>query len=184
MHEVAFQQISKVYDAVHNNTINLIQYWMTYSLNTWRWWITVALTILPWVIWIIVRKKDSTARLLFAGVIVMVIASSLENVGISLGFWWFQYKILPIPTTNVMWSYSLLPVITMLLLQFKPKINPLIKATVLGAGGSFIGLPIFKWLGMYHPKQWSHFYSFFIVIVIYLIAHFVVKRSSFSRLEN
>src|SRR5665648_869706 len=106
----------------------------------------------------------------------------LETIGVSQGYWWYLYHLLPFPTTNSIWSYSLMPVSIMLLLQWKPNISPLIKAIVYSAVASFIGLRIFEWLGMYHPKHWSNIYSFVIVIVIYLIADFVSKRSSFKKL--
>lgn len=70
----------------------------------------------------------------------------------------------------------------MLLLQWKPNISPLIKAIVYSAVSAFVGLPMFRLLGMYHPKQWSNIYSFVITVVIYLIADFVSKRSSFEKL--
>lgn len=73
----SFQKLSKIYDTVQNTTMDLRHLWITYSLFTWRWWLTVALTILPWVIWIIIRKKESTARLLLAGLTVMVISALL-----------------------------------------------------------------------------------------------------------
>jgi uncharacterized membrane protein len=83
---------------------------------------------------------------------------------------------------NAMWSYSLMPVSIMLLLQWKPNISPIIKAIVYSTLVSFISLRVFEWLGMYHPKHWSNIYSFVITIVIYLIADFVSKRFSFEKL--
>ena len=184
MNEVVFQQLSKIYEQVQQTTMNMQKLWLTHSVFTWRWWLTVTLTILPWVIWFIVRKKESSARLLFAGVVAMAISSLLENIGISRGYWWVQFKLLPVPTTNTMWSYSLVPVTIMLVLQYKTHLNPLLKAIVYSAIASFGGLFIFQLLGMYHPKHWSNFYSFIIMIIIYLVCNYVVTRSSFDKFSK
>ena len=182
MNEEGAQQLAKVYDAIHSSTMEMQKLWLTTSVFTWRWWLTVCFAIVPWIVWLVVRKRESTARLMFAGVTVMVLAAFLETIGIIRGYWWYRYHLLPILTANIMWSYSLMPVSIMLLLQWKPNISPLIKAIVYSAIASFIGLRIFEWLGMYHPKQWSNIYSFVITIVIYLIADFVSKRSSLEKL--
>lgn len=83
-----------------------------------------------------------------------------------------------------MWSYSVFPVTLMLFLQYKTSINPLIKASVFSAIGSFIIQPIAKLLDLYHPKQWSNYYSFIILFVIYLFANFVATRSSFDKISE
>ena len=182
MNDEGLQQLTKVYDAIQSSTMEMQKIWLTTSVFTWRWWLTVCLVIVPWIVWLVARKRESTARLMFAGVTVMVLAVFMETIGVSQGYWWYRYHLLPFPTTNSMWTYSLIPVSTMLLLQWKPNISPLIKAIVYSAVVSFIGLRIFEWLGMYHPKHWSNIYSFVIVIVIYLIADFVSKCSSFKKL--
>ena len=56
------------------------------------------------------------------------------------------------------------------------------KPWLLVAIAAFIGLPVSEWLGLYDPQHWSNIYSYVIVIVIYLIADFVSRRSSFEKL--
>ncbi len=85
-------------------------------------------------------------------------------------------------TRFIPWDFTLLPVITMAFLQYKPMINPLVKATVFSLIGSFGAQPLFVVLGYYSPKHWHHYYSFPIFIVIYLVAQFVVTRNNFKRL--
>lgn len=36
-------------------------------LFTWQWWFGIALFIVPWIIWFILRNKESTGRLLLGG---------------------------------------------------------------------------------------------------------------------
>jgi hypothetical protein len=41
-----------------------IKIWAEYELFSALWWMSVVLTLLPWVIWLLVRPKESTDRLL------------------------------------------------------------------------------------------------------------------------
>ncbi len=176
------QELSRIYDMIAQASFDMQNYWLHNVLFHWRWWLSLGLTIVPWIIWILLRKKPSTARLMFAGATVMVLSSLLETIGVSRGYWWYGPKSIPIPTTNLMWSYSLMPVTIMFVLQYKPHIKPLIKAVLYSAVACYVGMPIFSFLSLYVQKHWSLFYSFVITIVIYLVADFVAKRSTFAKL--
>jgi hypothetical protein len=139
------------------------------------------LTILPWILWIKIRKKESTDRLLFSGFIVLIISSWLDFMGSELGFWAYLVDVDPLSPSFVAYDFTLIPVSVMLLLQYKPNINPLLKAIVFSGVASFIFQPLLVWLGFYDPKIWKHYYSFPILIAIYLIADFSVKRKNFEK---
>jgi hypothetical protein len=68
----------------------------------------------------------------------------------------------------------------MLWLQFKPTLNPFLKAVIYSSLTSFIGEPLFEWIGFYTTVKWSVFYSFPIYIMIYLIAERISKAKSFD----
>lgn len=149
---------------------------------TWRWWLGLALTIVPWIIWFRIRKKDSTSRLLFAGFITLILSSYMDIVGQQLGLWVYYVDIEPINPSFEMFDFSLLPITTMLFLQYKPNISPIIKSVVYSVTGSFIIQPLFIFLKFYNPVHWKNFYSIPFLIVIYLTAHYCVTRKSFSKL--
>jgi hypothetical protein len=172
----------KVYNLLQQSTDLHIEIWTEYIVFTWRWWLVALLTILPWIIWWKFRKKESTHRLLFAGFFSIIISILMDNVGARFGWWYYQYEVIPFSPAFKPWDVSLMPVITMFFLQFKPKVNVFLKAIIYAAIISFGAEPIFKWLGFYVYPNWEYTFSFIIYFFIYLIANFVVTRNHFESL--
>lgn len=161
----------------------MISNWLKNTLFGWEWWLGITLAIIPWAAWLIFRKKESTYRLLLAGMFVMLISSWLDVMGILFGLWSYYHNVVPFSPSFVPWDFTLLPVITMFLLQLKPAIKPIYKAIVFAFFSSFVGEPIFVWLGLYNPKHWEYIYSFPIIIAIYLVADWISKRTDFEELK-
>ena len=151
-------------------------------LFTWHWWFNLALTIVPWVVWIIIRKKDSTYRLLTAGLFSMFLSSFLDVVGVALGLWGYNSVLIPLIPPFSPWDSSLFPVAVMIFIQYCPKINIFLKAIIYSAISSFIVEPFFALINFYEPKHWNYFYSFIIVIIIYLICDFLTTRKSYKEI--
>ncbi|MGI6119872.1 MAG: CBO0543 family protein [Desulfosporosinus sp.] len=159
------------------------QYWLNDVLLTWRWWLLVILTIVPWIIWLLLRKKDSTYRLLLAGLSAALIASYLDKFGYWLSLWSYPIITMPIMPPHSPWNLTLAPVLIMLTIQFKPQISPYLKAVVFSLVCAFVFQPLSDLLGFYNPKVWHHYYSVPFFIVIYLIAHFLATRKEFRPLK-
>lgn len=178
MSDNSWQIISKIRE------LNSIQdpYWISYTLFSWQWWVGIFLTIAPWVLWIIVRKKDSTNRLLFVSLFVILFTSYLDFLGCEMTLWYYEYKALPTIPSYIPWDFSMFPVTIMLLLQYKPNYNPFIKGACFGVFAAFIFEPIFAMLHLYTPIKWKFIYSFPIYIMLYLISHFLSRRRNFGPL--
>jgi xanthine/uracil permease len=136
----------------------------------------VILTVVPWILWLFFRKKESTYRLLASGLIVMLISSWLDFVGIALGLWHYNFDVLPLLPSYLPWDFTLIPVIIMFLIQFKPRSNPFIKALIFAGGSAFIGEPFFESIKTYTPENWKYIYSFPFLFCIYLLGHFISCR--------
>jgi len=174
--------MQEAYNAIHDIHKNVVRIWMENSLFTWKWWLGVGLTIIPWVIWIIIHKKDSTDRLLYAGLATVLIASWLDFIGIAFGLWSYSYSVVPAMPAYIPWDLSLIPTIIMLLIQYKPTLHPLIKAIFFGGMSAFVGGPFFTWIDLYNMHEWKSIYSFGIYIIVYLFTHYMSKRSRFNTL--
>ncbi|WP_079525194.1 CBO0543 family protein [Halobacillus hunanensis] len=155
------------------------QIWMDHIVFTWRWWIGVIVIIICLGVWIWLRKKRCSDRLFYAGFFVAFTATFLDSFGEYFGIWTQQYEVFP-AFAYLPWDAFMLPTIIMLLLLFKPHIHPLLKALLLGAFTSFIGLPLMSWLDIYEPTHWKFIYSLPIQMVIYLLAHFFSRRKHFD----
>ncbi|MCX7924055.1 MAG: hypothetical protein N3B21_18900 [Clostridia bacterium] len=178
------QKVEKVNELLHEANAELYRFWLSDMLFKWHWWINVALTVVPWIVWIIIRKKESTHRLLYAGSVMALISTLLDTLGMSLGLWGYNSKLIPIIPPFVPWDLCLIPVSTMILLQYFPRINPWIKAIVYALAGSFIVQPLAEWIGLYNPKVWKHYYSFPFVIVLYMLANYLFTRKEFMEIKS
>jgi hypothetical protein len=171
-----------VYNLISQANDDMIKLWFKYTFLTWRWWLGVGLAIIPWVLWLIFKKKESANRLLFVGFFIMLITSWIDLMGILFGLWSYYFNVVPFSPAFIPWDFTLLPVSIMFLLQIKPKISPVIKAIAFSVFSSFLAELFFVWLGTYNPKYRKYFHSFPIVIVIYLISDWFSKRSDFKKL--
>ncbi|WP_227940094.1 CBO0543 family protein [Alkalihalobacillus deserti] len=157
-----------------------IQIWLDHVFLTWRWWIGAAVIVLCLLIWFRLRKQESADRLFYAGSFTAILTTFLNLTGLTFGLWEYRYELLP-AEAYIPWDFFLLPTVIMLLLLFKPHINPWFKAIFLGVLVSFVGLPMLSWLGLYEPINWNYIYSFPIMMVIYFLAHFISRRNIFSK---
>ncbi|OLS41132.1 CBO0543 family protein [Bacillus sp. MRMR6] len=161
-----------------------IEIWFEHVLFTGLWWMGVGLSTIPWVLWFIFRKKESTDRLLYAGFYVMTISLILDVLGDQLGFWHYRFNVMPILPTYFPWDITLMPVAILFLLQVKPNINPWIKAVFFALITSYLAEPFFHWIDVYAPMAWKYTYSVPIQIFIYMTAHYLSSRNQFAPLKK
>ncbi|MGO4886160.1 CBO0543 family protein [Anaerobacillus sp. MEB173] len=176
-------QIFDDYFLKQNQLMNeKFQIWLEHSLFSWQWWFGLILLVISIIFWIKFRKKDSTNRLLYSGFFVAIVASFLDLIGTSLGLFHYHYEIFPFAANYLPWSIIMLPISIMIFLQIKPKANPFFKAAIYSAVASFIVLPFLNFIEIYHPIRWNYFYSFPILVTLYLITHFLVRRNNFEKI--
>jgi hypothetical protein len=151
--------------------------WLNEILFSWRWWLNIALTIIPWLIWIKYRDRKNTIRLLFVGLTVAGVTEVLDVLGMSYGFWHYDWTVLPLFPIYIPWNFTLFPVTIMFLLQIKPKANVYIKALLFAAFSGYAMEPLFEKLGMYHNIKWSSFKSFIIYVFLYLFFNWIYNKA-------
>ncbi len=159
-----------------------ITFWINSIFLSWRWWLCTIIVLGAWILWFIFRNKKCTSRLLLAGFLTMSIAELLDTMGEQLGIWSYNIDVEPFSPAFVTFDITLLPVATMIFLQYKPNANPFIKALIFSGIGSFVAQPVFAFLGIYNRQLWKDYYSFPIFIVIYLAAHYISRLNSFDKL--
>lgn len=176
--ENAYQLIKEGHTMMSDAVVNAF-------LFTWQWWLGIGLIILPWIFWLMFRKRESTGRLLFAGVITMMLSITIDLIASSLGLWTYPVKFSPIASQLFLpYHFSLAPVAIMFFLQIKPNANPFIKSIIFSALAAFIGMNAFDMLGFYNPKGWSTFYDFFIYLFLFFIAYWFSRMDSFKKLNE
>jgi len=178
-------QVERAYKKIQeaNNLVN--DAIMNAFLFTWQWWLGVALYIMPWVVWVIFRKKESTARLLLSGFTAIITGLIIDIFAMSMGKW--SYPITFVPNTNVMflpYHFSMLPVGVMFALQIKPNMNPFIKGTIFGVFSAYLIEPFFAINGFYNSKGWPYLYDVFIYLFIYLVSYWFSTIDHFEKLRS
>lgn len=157
-----------------------LRYWKENTLFHWDFWISLLFIIVPILFWIIIRKRDSSNRLLFVGFFVVIISSWFDFLGVQFGLWYYTGKVVPSIPSYIPWDFIIFPVFIMTLIQIKPNFSPFIKSIIFAGISAFIGEPLFIWLGFYKMTGWHLYYSFPIYIVIYLMAN---KMSTLNNFE-
>lgn len=176
------ERMNKLFEQFHQIHKEMVTIWSRSIIDTWQWQAALAMMIILWVVWLKIRKRESTGRLLLSGFFVLIISSWFDFLGIAAGWWRYHMVELPTLPSFLLWDFTYLPITVMLLLQIKPQMNPWIKAVLFGVLVSFVGEPIFTWVDYYEPIKWKHYYSLPIYSVIYLCAHAVSRTNRFEPL--
>jgi len=177
------QQADCLFKGLHDLHVKFYKLWTSSVFLTWRWFFGISLIIVPWIVWFIIKKKQSTDRLLYAGFSVMLMSSFLDVVGIALGLWSYPFNVFPLMPEFIPFDICALPVATMVLIQIFPKVKPVYKALFYAAAGSFIFQPLMHLISLYDPMQWQNYYSFPILAGIYMAADFFATRTRFEKLK-
>lgn len=104
----------------------------------------------------------------------------LDGIGVQLGLWGYVYDIFPFIPGYVPWDLTLLPIMTMVFIEIKPKINPFYKSLIFSSFNSFIGEPLADYSKIYEPLNWEVYYSFPIYIILYLISDKIARGKVFN----
>jgi hypothetical protein len=115
------KEVIKLIDSNQNQIEQLIdqkiQFWFDHVLFSGLWWMGVALSIIPWILWFFIRKRESTDRLLYIAFYVMSIAVVLDILGDQLGLWHYRYHVIPVLPTYFPWDITLMPLTILVFLQ-------------------------------------------------------------------
>ncbi|MGN7942184.1 MULTISPECIES: CBO0543 family protein [Bacillaceae] len=176
--EIGYEQLIKANKLMSEAVVNDFMF-------TWQWWFGLGLFIIPWIVWFLLRDKESTGRLLMGGFATIILSLIIDLIALSYGLWSYPMKFLPIsPVLFLPYHLSLAPVSVMLVLQIKPRNRPLLKGLIFAAIAAFGGMNFFALIDFYNPKGWSTIYDFFIFLVIYFVAYWFSNMDSFKKLRN
>ncbi|WHY86187.1 CBO0543 family protein [Neobacillus novalis] len=154
-------------------------------LFTWQWWFGIGLFVVPWIIWLLLRKRESTGRLLLAGFITIILALIIDLIAVEVGLWRYPMKFSPVaPMLLLPYHFSLVPVAIMFVLQIKPKANSLLKGAIFAALAAFGAMKFFVWIHFYDPKDWLSIYDFCIYLFLFYVAYWFSKIGGYESLAE
>jgi hypothetical protein len=137
-----------------------IEYFIQKELFTWQWWFLLALSILPWVLWLVIRDKQRQGKLLLGGISVGLIAVIADVTGSQAGFWFYCIKLIPSIPPLLPYDLSLMPVSFMLIQQYtKKRWQRYMVFAIFSVGTAFLIEPVLELMKVYTHVSWKHYYS-------------------------
>ena len=146
-------------------------YWTEHTLFHWDFWLSWFFAILPWILWYRYHKKENRGRQLLGGFLALIISSWLDFIGVSTGLWYYTGLTIPTIPSYVPWDFCIIPVFVMFLLEFKPEASVYWKAAIFAGVSSFVGEPLFLWLGFYIALYWNLLLSVPIYFLLFLLCY-------------
>jgi hypothetical protein len=180
----AVRESIKAYDLDEQATRQLIHAWLVSQLFTWKWWSNVGLAVIPWVVWAFVRRRASTHRLLYVGLVILTVGSYLDFFGVTYGFWRYHIEIVPTMPSYLPWDFTMYPVGAMLFFQYAPELSAYLKALLFACISALVTEPLFTLLQFYEPVKWSVVYSLPLHFLTYLVGHWFGTRMAFAPLSR
>ncbi|TYS16598.1 hypothetical protein FZC78_11430 [Rossellomorea vietnamensis] len=151
--------------------------WFRYEFLTEKWFILLAFFLVPWIIWIFLKKRHLLTESVLFGVLVMFITLLVDTVGLQFQFWEYPIEFLPVIPRGLPFDVCMVPAPYMLMYQYFRTWNSFIKALlVMAACFAFIGEPFSIWLNLVHYINWHYFYSFVYYIVLGISIRFLIIK--------
>ncbi|MCL6548541.1 MAG: hypothetical protein K6T30_06495 [Alicyclobacillus sp.] len=168
-------------DVLAQHQMLYAHWWHAHVLFTWRWWLEVAFAVLPPGLWWMWRRRESTMRLVTAGLFVLLVSSWLDFIGTSFGLWCYPYPLLPTRPPFLPWEVMLAVEYTTLV-QWRLPLPAWGKGLAAGFLNAFVVEPSVRTLGMYDPAHWRYVFSLPLYALIYLAADRLARRPTFAAL--
>jgi hypothetical protein len=168
----AFEEIVEVQQTLHRLRFD---YWIEHDIFSWQWWLLLSMLIIPWVIWYKVIPKENKAVVLSFGLLIGLLSSQLDEIGVMTGTWSYPYQLVQTNRGLNPYNFTLIPVGYMIVYQYFKKWKPFILGNiVIGFIAAFGAEPLLKYVGIYQPFHWKYYYSLPIYIVLPIIFRVIV----------
>lgn len=136
-----------------------LEYWHSHVFSL-PWYILTVPSILFLIIWWNVVDKKRLVEIALYGLMIALIASSLDEAGSMLSLWEYPYKVDPLFPRLVTTDLVFLPVFYMLIYQRYTDWKSFFWASLIQAlVFSFILEPMLVKISLYVLLKWSHAYS-------------------------
>lgn len=154
-----------------------IDHWLGDTLGSWRWWVLIGVLILPWFIWYRLVDKKKLPELVLFGLVIMVFASSLDEIGFVTGRWSYPVEVVPMLLRLVPADYTVLPITFMLIYQYCPTWKRYFwRLVIISSVFAFIAEPLLVYFGFYILINWFYWYSFIGYIIMGSVSRWIVRK--------
>lgn len=157
-------------------TFARIENWLHHDLFTWQWCLLVSVLIIPWFIWWHYVDRERLLEITLLGAIVFIISSFSDAVLTELGYWSYEYQVIPLWPRLISADFSVLPISYMFIYQYSKEWKDfLLIMIIVAAFFAFVGEPFLMWLKIYKLHQWKHIYSFPLYIALGILIRYLLR---------
>ncbi|OZM58078.1 hypothetical protein CIB95_00420 [Lottiidibacillus patelloidae] len=163
----SFENVIDVQKELHHLRF---EYWKGHDLFSLQWWGLLLMFIVPWIIWYKVIPKEKKAEVLSYGLLIGLLSSQLDEIGVMTGTWAYPYQLVQTNRGLNPYNFTLIPVGYMIVYHYFTKWKHFILGNVvIGVIAAFIAEPFLDYTGIYKPINWHYYYSLPIYIVLPII---------------
>lgn len=159
-----------------------MEYWLNENLFSFGWWVLLVTTIGLFIVWVIILDKKRIFEIITYGLMVAIIAMTLDMLGISLLLWNYPNSLTPSHSVTEIHIVQM-PVIYMIVYQYFNKWKTfLIVAAISAFIFALILEPLLEWLQIYKLYQWKFIYSLVPYFVIAVVLKWIINK--FKQLDQ
>mgnify|MGYP001034833832 CR=1 FL=1 len=153
------------------------QYWLHHDLFTWQWWVLLIASILPWIIWGYLIKKEHRLHIFAFAMSMGIISSILDVIGVDTLLWGYPIKLFFMVPPLFPADLTVIPVAFSLAYYYgKTWRRYFLYIVITSFLFSYVIEPLFIWAGMYEIHNFSHWLSFVGFIFISLLTRWFLER--------
>jgi hypothetical protein len=166
----------EVYDEVRKLQMELVKVdsdgWYRNEFLTFSWWVLLALSIIPFIVYTALHKRENIVATMLVGMFVALITLTFDVIGSDLDFWGYPTELISPGPGALTFDLALVPIAFMLIYQYFSSWKKYLVALVLMAlFYTFIGEQLSVLFDLYRKINWNAFYS----LIYYLIVGVFVK---------
>jgi len=153
------------------------QHWLHVDLFTWQWWGLLIASILPWIIWGYLIKKEHRLHVFAFATSIGIISSILDVIGADLLLWAYPTKLFPMIPPLFPADLTVIPVIFSLAYYYGKKWRLYILYIFIVAFlFSYVIEPFCAWIQVYKPINFPHWVSFIGFTLLSLLVRWFLER--------
>lgn len=152
-------------------------YFFEHVIFSYQWWFLIFVTVFVWIVWAILVDKKNLNRILLVGLFTSLTAVVLDDIGLSLVFWFYPYQIAFFTNQLYPVDIAIIPVFYMLLYQYRTTwVSYLLTLVLLLLFAVIVAEPLFAKMDIYMLIRWEHLYSIPFYMLIGIFVKWLVDR--------
>lgn len=161
------EKINKLTDKLNQLEMD---WWINHDLFSFQWWIILIVNVVFFILFL-TRIFEISITFIIAFVLVGII----DDIGEYFGLWDYPHQFIQFTARFNAVDFALVPSIIALIFQMFSKWRYFLIADFsFSSINSFIGVPIFVYLGLYKLHNWNYLYSFLTLFVAVILVKIIV----------